>query len=371
MGKYKYADYLPVVSTVYDSYNAAKEYKKKTGKQGYIGLSQPVETSLSAEAAKRLYEDMPWYQKSLNAMTGGQLFKSKVGRIEDLEAKARNSTGVGGEAALKKAANSTREIMNQQLNQNISTINQNWGAAGRYGSGAKQQAILGAQNSTNFNLANVVNQMSLQESQFQRSLDEERAWRQAQLDAGQPGLADKIGDIASLGIQLYGSNPEYFNEKLGAAGEKVGIGGGMYATTATEPVLGQQPMGPLLSEMPEAQYGPSTQEARATVTQLPSFMAPSKATAYQPSPMDLFSTPTQQSKEQQVQKFVNTPAVDIAASPRSPEMMSSYLYNVNIPFKDMSSLFMKVNDPNISLEEFIIELQKAVNTNGSTIQNTK
>ncbi len=158
--------------------------------------------------------------------------------LADLEAKKRNSTGVAGEAELKKAANSTREIMNQQLQQNIETINQNWGAAGRYGSGSKTAAILQAQNQNSFNLANVVNQMSLQESQFQRNLDEERAWRQASLDAGQPGIADKVGDIASIGIQLYGSNPDYFNQKLGDLGNKVGIGGSsLYATDTVNPTL--------------------------------------------------------------------------------------------------------------------------------------
>jgi hypothetical protein len=322
-------------------------------------------TNLSREEMEKIYNNMPWYQKALNQTTGGYYMDKKLARA-DLAAKARNSTGIGGEAALKKAANSTREIMNQQLNQNIGTINQGWGGAGRYASGARQQAILQAQNSTNFNLANVVNQMSLQESQFQRNLDEEHAWRQASLDAGQPGLADKIGDIANLGIQLYGTNPDYFNQKIGALGEKVGIGGGVYGVDTTQPVL-QDTTGMQINPNTE-QYGVSKP---SIIDQYLGEYKPQAAPSYQPSPMDLFSTPTQQSKEQQVQRFVNTPAVDIAASPRSPEMMSSYLFNVDIPFKDMSNLFMKVNDPNISLEEFIIELQKAVNINGSTIQNTK
>ena len=183
-------------------------------------------------------------------------------KLEDLEAKKRNSTGVGGEAALKKAANSTRAIMNQQLQSNIDTINTAYGTAGRYGSGANKQAVLQAQNSTNFNLANVVNQMSLQESQFQRNLDEERAWRQASLDAGQPGMADKIGDIANLGIQLYGSNPEYFNQKIGGLGEKLGIGGvssNTYAASSSEPILGNYSEGNINQQ--NQPYGPSLSQA--------------------------------------------------------------------------------------------------------------
>jgi hypothetical protein len=332
-------------------YNTEKKLGSPWYKKVLVGAADFVS---GASPTSLLWNPMDWYQRN------------RQGHLNDLKAKARNSSGVGGEAALKKAANSTREIMNQQLNQNIGTINQGWGGAGRYASGARQQAILQAQNSTNFNLANVVNQMSLQESQFQRNSDEERAWRQASLDAGQPGLADKIGDIANLGIQLYGSNPDYFNQKLGALGEKVGIGGGVYGVDTTQPVL-QDTTGMQINPNTE-QYGVSKP---SIIDQYLGEYKPQAAPSYQPSPMDLFSTPTQQSKEQQVQKFVNTPAVDIAASPRSPEMMSSYLFNVNIPFKDMSSLFMKVNDPNISLEEFIIELQKAVNINGSTIQNTK
>jgi hypothetical protein len=208
---------------------------------GYVALAarELGRIKKNVESAQRL--KIPWWQQSLIATVGpeisGLVYDKRIARLDDLEAKARNSSGVGGEAALKKASNSTRAIMNQQLQSNIDTINTNFGTAGRYGSGANKQAVLNAQNSTNFNLANVVNQMSLQESQFQRNLDEERAWRQAQLDAGQPSTADKIGDIANLGMQLYGTNPDYFNQKLGGLGEKIGIGGDVYGVDTTQPVL--------------------------------------------------------------------------------------------------------------------------------------
>ena len=306
----------------------------------------------------------------------------QINKLADLQAKARNSSGVGGEAELKKAANSTRAIMNQQLQSNIDTINTAYGTAGRYGSGANKQAVLQAQNSTNFNLANVVNQMSLQESQFQRNLEEERAWRQASLDAGRPGLADKIGDIANLGIQLYGTNPDYFNQKIGGLGEKLGIGGvssNTYATSSSEPILGNysegninqqnQPYGPSLSQAaPPVVYDETTE----SLNWIPKPVQQTTAPSYQPSPMDLFSTPTQQSKEQQVQKFVSTPTEQLVESPYYVDQLSDILLNANIPTQDIFKLATLW--PRLTKEEKADKLKELLSkggTNGKTIQSSK
>ena len=169
----------------------------------------------------------PWYKQIWEMpLTSDPLFgetyaKNRETHLADLQAKARNSTGVGGEAALKKAANATQQIMNQQLAQNISTINQDWGMAGRYSSGARIKAIEQAQNQNAFNLTNVVNSMALQESQFQRNLGEEHEWRQASLDAGQPSRAGQIGDIAATLASLYMQNPEEAKRIIGWGKEGV------------------------------------------------------------------------------------------------------------------------------------------------------
>jgi len=201
-------------------------------------------------------------------------------KLEDLEAKKRNSTGVGGEAALKKAANSTRAIMNQQLQSNIDTINTAYGTAGRYGSGANKQAVLQAQNSTNFNLANVVNQMSLQESQFQRNLEEERAWRQASLDAGQPSRASQVGDILQTGVSMYMQNPEGYNKMLGIGGDN-----GMMSAPESEPQL--QEFNPLSEEIKTGYLKPNAGimdilPQRYPTKVVPSFMAPQQQVVEKP-----------------------------------------------------------------------------------------
>ena len=224
-------------------YNTEKNLGSPWYKKALVGVADFV---AGASPTSLLWNPMDWYERN------------RQGHLNDLQAKARNSSGVGGEAELKKAANSTRAIMNQQLQSNIDTINTAYGTAGRYGGGANKQAVLQAQNSTNFNLANVVNQMSLQESQFQRNLEEERAWRQASLDAGQPGMADKIGDIANLGIQLYASNPDYFNQKIGGLGEKMGIGGVQDNTYAAPPKQFSLPNISRMTVNPQDQpYGPN------------------------------------------------------------------------------------------------------------------
>jgi len=255
---------------------AAREMKNKKNRADRIA-------NINAQ-----FKNIPWYRKYLidpiissQPIIGDWWVEHKEQHLADLQAKARNSTGVAGESELKKAANSTREIMNQQLNNNISTINQNWGTRGRYGSGARTQAILQAQNSANFNLANVVNQMSLQESQFQRNLDEQHARFQASLDANAPSIADKIGDIVNIGTSIYASNPGYFNEKLGGMGEKFGIGGAssnMYAAPTKELSL------PDISNMnvnPQNQpYGPYDNEIQTKTA--PSFLVPPQQSAEKP-----------------------------------------------------------------------------------------
>jgi len=338
---------------------------------GYVALAarELGRIKKNVESAQRL--KIPWWQQSLIATVGpeisGLVYDKRIARLDDLEAKARNSSGVGGEAALKKASNSTRAIMNQQLQSNIDTINTNFGTAGRYGSGANKQAVLNAQNSTNFNLANVANQMSLQESQFQRNLDEERAWRQASLDAGAPGVADKIGDIAQLGVQLYGTNPDYFNQKIGGIGEKLGIGGGMYGVDTTQPVL-QDTTGMQINSNTE-QYGVSKP---SVIDQYLGNYKPQAAPSYQPSAMDLFSTPTQQSKEQQVQKFVSTPTEQLVESPYYVDQLSDILLNTNIPTQDIFKLATLW--PRLTKEEKADKLKELLSkggTNGKTIQSSK
>jgi len=273
---------------------------------GYIGLAlagielgkrRISNAQRMAKVNKKL--GTPWYKQIwetplASAPFFGEMYiKNREEHLADLQAKARNSAGIGGEAALKKASNATREIMNQQLQQNISTINQDWGMAGRYASGARIKAIGQAQNQNAFNLANVVNSMALQESQFTRNLEEEHAYRQAALEAGQPSRAGQVGDIAATLASLYMQNPEWGKEKIGM---------GQYAPQTAEPTLpdisGYQ-VNPNLAP-PVNRYTDPEYIQRLLDTPLPSAenfereppVGPRKdlLSIFQPSPMDLFST---------------------------------------------------------------------------------
>jgi hypothetical protein len=164
--------------------------------------------------ATPLWNPMDWYERN------------RQGHLNDLNAVTRNAKGIAGQSALKQTNQAAQNVINRQLDRNVNQINRNWATAGRYASGAKQKQIGAAQSDANWALANAVAGNAQNAYQFERTTEEERAWRQAQLEANQPSTADKIGDIAGLMATIYGTNPEYFNQKLGAVGEKLGIGGG-------------------------------------------------------------------------------------------------------------------------------------------------
>lgn len=66
-----------------DAYENAQQYQEQTGQQGYVGIGHPlIQTSLTSEQVDQLYEDMPFWQKQMDAMSGGKLFKDKIARIE-------------------------------------------------------------------------------------------------------------------------------------------------------------------------------------------------------------------------------------------------------------------------------------------------
>ena len=102
---------------------------------------------------------------------------------------ARPPLGVLGQQAADQQARVFRQIANQQLAQNIANINREWGTAGRYASGMRLGAIQRGIGDINTAWANAAagNQMDLYKTNLAaelalRQMEEERMWRQAQLD---------------------------------------------------------------------------------------------------------------------------------------------------------------------------------------------
>jgi len=102
-----------------------------------------------------------------------------------------------GDAAWQTQAKAVQELINRNLTQNtIPMINREW--SNRYSSGQRQEAISRASESANFAGSNAIAQLALQQWLGQMGLEEERAWRQAQIDM-QPGWQEQVvSGISSL-----------------------------------------------------------------------------------------------------------------------------------------------------------------------------
>lgn len=201
---------------------------------GYLLLAQQALSG--AKTAERVNEkgkklNQPWWQRAIptwasftNPVAGyvtEKYYDKRLNRLTGLEDKARQTAGA---TALQKTATAVRNQVNAQLNTDIARVNQEWGGAGRYASGARMKTIQGLSDKTQGTIANAVASLALQNYQFERSMDEQRAWNQAQLDAAnQTSRAGQVADIASLLASIYGQNPEYWNEKIGGIGEKTGM----------------------------------------------------------------------------------------------------------------------------------------------------
>ena len=100
------------------------------------------------------------------------------------------SRGAVNNSAWQKQATAVQQMINRNLTQNtIPTINREW--SNRYGSGQRQEAISRATESAQFAGSNAIAQLALQQWLGQTGMEEERAWRQAQLDM-QPGWGQQV-----------------------------------------------------------------------------------------------------------------------------------------------------------------------------------
>jgi len=102
----------------------------------------------------------------------------------------------GGSDVAARQARELQSILNRQLTESIiPSINREYGVAGRFPGGRREAAIgragLGAQQALAGSTAQNLSQIFLTEL----GLGEERAWRQAQLDAGQPSPWEAGGEI--------------------------------------------------------------------------------------------------------------------------------------------------------------------------------
>ena len=103
---------------------------------------------------------------------------------------------IGGSDVAQRQARELQAILNRQLTESIiPSINREYGVAGRFPSGRREAAIGRAGLGTQQALAGATSEQLAQIYLTELGLQEERAWRQAQLEAGQPTLWESGGEI--------------------------------------------------------------------------------------------------------------------------------------------------------------------------------
>lgn len=141
----------------------------------------------------------------------------------------RPSIGLEGQSAAQEQARAMQSILNQNLaSSTIPMINRQWGGAGRYASGQRLGAIERAAGQSQGILGQQIGANALQVYLAQFGAQEERDWRQAQLDlAGtqQPSAWQGMGKLAPLFL-------EYFLKSRQGGGQSTTGGGSAGLTQA-------------------------------------------------------------------------------------------------------------------------------------------
>jgi len=249
-------------------------------------------------------------------LTGWWSRSAEAKERKKLEANARKSAG----ASAKALATVSRTIKEQGLaveRGNVALLNQEWGGAGRYASGARMKAISGLSEKTQAAITNAIAEHALQAYQFNVSTEEERAWRQAQLDANaKSSRAESVGELVGGIASIYGQNPEYWNKTIGNK-----FGGGQPSQAGITPPDIPYAVEP---EIPEAQLAPSNVEAQ---NQLAPAIVPTKLTEMPAGP------PLQE----RVNPYKNqVPIIPTMPATREPEPVDMEAY-FNQYYNDLST----------------------------------
>jgi len=105
----------------------------------------------------------------------------------------KSPLGISGDAAYNQTARAYQKLANDMLVQTtIPTINREF--SNRYNSGQRNKAIQTATNQSQSTVNTVLGQLALQKYMQELGLEEERWWRQAQLDVADRPWYEDIGE---------------------------------------------------------------------------------------------------------------------------------------------------------------------------------
>lgn len=252
----------------------------------------------------------------------------------------RNAIGSQGDAALKETARANREAMNSALTDATANINREWASAGRYQSGQRLGAIERTTDKAMGELARVNSANALDLFKFNTQTAEERAWRQAQLDA-QTGNSktELIGDILGMGVQTFMSNPE--GAKAGASwlGNKLGISNPFGSEGVSAPDVSSDAMS-LFGETEGSTNFFAPEEYEPTIPNL----APSRQTSQGGvNPLSLGTAPAQNQPTASNKVFNYATVNDLANSVESmseESFINKYLEDSSQSLKDFNDMMI-------------------------------
>lgn len=176
------------------------------------GLAQPVAGTAGTRATN--FSNVPAVQGA-----GG------IGGIP-----TRQSAGLGGDAAMQLSARAYQDMLRRQMGMEISNINREFGAAGRFTSGQRLSAIQEAQQGGRQAFSDAFAKMALQKYLSGEDIASRERIAAAQLEAaGGQGRTQLTGDIMQSLALIFASNPEWLGKAYGGIKSGASAIGGFFA----------------------------------------------------------------------------------------------------------------------------------------------
>lgn len=185
--------------------------------------------------------DVPFWQR-YNPIAGPWIARAKEARTRP-GIPTRQAAGLGGDEALLTSSRAYQDMLRRQVGMEVSGINREFGAAGRFTSGQRGAAIQEAQQGGRQAFSDAFAKMALQKYLSEQDIGSRERIAQAQLEAaGGQGRTQLTGDILQSLALIFASNPDWLGKIGGGIKSGAGALGGFFDENLRR--REQQPYGP-------------------------------------------------------------------------------------------------------------------------------
>lgn len=187
--------------------------------------------------------NVPWWQK-YNPIAGPWIARAKEARTRP-DIPTRQSAGLGGDAAMQLSARAYQDMLRRQMGMEVSNINREFGAAGRFTSGQRLSAIQEAQQGGRQAFSDAFARMALQRYLGEQDIGSRERIAQAQLEAaGGQGRTQLTGSILQSLALIFASNPELFGKVGGGIKSGASAIGGFFGGGGEDELRRRELYGP-------------------------------------------------------------------------------------------------------------------------------